>query len=176
MQFGPDHIKVQRKENGQPLLLNGDQGKTLFKGWMECLTPTASFDIFMDNYFSSFRLLTHIGVNNIRATGFFNKNRLRRCTIIGDKQLQKEERGHLVQRSGYKANSSVTCVVGQNDTRTVYKASSESCQPKRFIWCWYKVERKFKNNNQINSTVTTRTWILSTEWNRTQTSTGLVSE
>ena len=35
---------------------------------MECLTPTASFDIFMDNYFTSFRLLTHLGVNNIRAT------------------------------------------------------------------------------------------------------------
>ena len=32
---------------------------------MECLTPTVNFDIFMDNYFTSFRLLTYLGVINI---------------------------------------------------------------------------------------------------------------
>ena len=32
---------------------------------MECLTPTFRFDLFSDNYFTSFRLLTHLGVNNI---------------------------------------------------------------------------------------------------------------
>ena len=36
---------------------------------MECLTPSVSFDIFMDNYFISFCLLTHFGVNNIRGHG-----------------------------------------------------------------------------------------------------------
>ena len=29
---------------------------------MECLTPSFSFDIFMDNYFTSFHLLTHLAV------------------------------------------------------------------------------------------------------------------
>ena len=57
---------------------------------MESLTPSVSFDIFMDNYFTSVRLLTHVGVNNIRATRVLNKNRLHKCTIIGDKQLQKK--------------------------------------------------------------------------------------
>ena len=38
---------------------------------------------------TSFRLVTDLGVNNIRATGVFNKNRLIICTIIGDKELQK---------------------------------------------------------------------------------------
>ena len=33
----------------------------------------------------------------------------------------------------------------------------------------------FKNNNQINSIATTRTWALSTEWTRAQAITGLVS-
>ena len=56
---------------------------------MECLTTTVSFDIFMDNYFTSFHLLTQFEVNNIRATVVLNKNRLCKCTIIGDKQLQK---------------------------------------------------------------------------------------
>ena len=39
---------------------------------MECLTPTFSFDIFIDNYFTSFRLFPHLEVNNIRATGVLN--------------------------------------------------------------------------------------------------------
>ena len=62
-------------------------GENVFLRLMECLTATVSFDIFMDNYFTSFRLLTHLGVNKVRATGVLNKNRLRKCTITGDKQL-----------------------------------------------------------------------------------------
>ena len=53
----------------------------------------------MDNYFISFRLLTHLGLENIRATGELNKNRLRKYTIIGEKKLQKKERGHFEQRT-----------------------------------------------------------------------------
>ena len=49
----------------------------------------------MDNYFTSFRLLTLLGVNNIRATRMLIKNKLCKFTIIGDKQLQKKERGHF---------------------------------------------------------------------------------
>ena len=51
---------------------------------------------------ASFRLLTHLGVNNIRAKGVLIKNGLRRCTIIGDKQLQIKERGHFKQRTSSK--------------------------------------------------------------------------
>ena len=54
---------------------------------MECLTPSVSFDVFMDNYFTLFRLLTNLGVNNIWATRVLNKNSLHKCTIIGDEQL-----------------------------------------------------------------------------------------
>ena len=52
---------------------------------MECLTPSDSFDIFMDNYFTSFRLLADLGINSIRATSVLNKNRLRKSIIIGEK-------------------------------------------------------------------------------------------
>ena len=69
---------------------------------MECLTPTFSFDIFMDNYFSYFRLLSHLGVNNILATGVLNKNSLHKCTIIGNKQLYWKERGHFEQHTSSK--------------------------------------------------------------------------
>ena len=41
-------------------------------------------DEYMINYFTSFRLLTHYGVNNIRVKGVLNKSRLRKCTVIGE--------------------------------------------------------------------------------------------
>ena len=68
-------------------------GENVVLRLIECLTASVSFDIFMDKYFTSFRLLTHLGVNNSQATCVLNKNRLRKCTIIGDKQLPKKERG-----------------------------------------------------------------------------------
>ena len=43
---------------------------------MECLTPSAGFDIFMDNYFTYLCLLTLLGVNKIRAAFVFNKSSL----------------------------------------------------------------------------------------------------
>ena len=66
---------------------------------MDCLRPSVGFDIFMDNYFTFFCLLTHVGVNSIQATRLLNKNRLRKCTIIGEKQLQKKECDHFEQRT-----------------------------------------------------------------------------
>ena len=57
---------------------------------MECLTPSIRLDIFSDNYFTIFRLLTHLWVNDILAAPVINKNRLRKCTLIRDKQLQKK--------------------------------------------------------------------------------------
>ena len=40
-------------------------GENIVLRLMKCVTPRVSFDIFMDNYFTFFRLLTHLGVNNI---------------------------------------------------------------------------------------------------------------
>ena len=98
---------------------------------MGCLTPTVNFHIFMDNYFISFRLLTHIGVNNIRATRVLNKNRLH---IIRDKHMQKS----------IKQKSIVTLTVfGWNNSSAIYIASSESCETNTFVRCWNKVEKKY---------------------------------
>ena len=41
----------------------------------------------MNNYFTTYRLF-----NNIRATGALNKNKLRTCTIVGDKESQKKKK------------------------------------------------------------------------------------
>ena len=56
----------------------------------------------MDNYFTFFRLLIHLGVNNIWVTRVLNKNRLPKCTIIGEKQQNKKERGYFEQRTSNK--------------------------------------------------------------------------
>ena len=45
---------------------------------MECLTPAFSFEISMDNYFTSFRLLSSLGVTNIQTTDVLYKNRLQK--------------------------------------------------------------------------------------------------
>ena len=55
-------------------------GENVVLRLVDCLTPAVSFDVFMDDYFTSFCLLIHFGVTIIRATGVLNKNRLRKCT------------------------------------------------------------------------------------------------
>ena len=76
---------------------------------MECLTPTFGFDIFMRNDFISFHLITHLGINKIRAAGVLNKNRLRKCTIIRDKLAKK--RTWPLWTAYIKQKSNVTLIV-----------------------------------------------------------------
>ena len=89
----------------------------------------------------------------------FSKNRLRKYTIIGDKQLQKKERDTLNSAAHSKQKCCVACVAGKNDKRALYIASSESCQYNRNLFSvgTKLKESIFKRNNQINSIVTTRT-------------------
>ena len=69
---------------------------------MECLTLSFSFDIFMNNFFTYFRLLTHLEINKIQATRVLNKNSLSKCTITAGKELQKKERDHFEQHTSNK--------------------------------------------------------------------------
>ena len=43
----------------------------------------------MDNYFTSFRLLTHVGVNNIRATSVLKKIGLANALSLGTNSCKK---------------------------------------------------------------------------------------
>ena len=118
----------------------------------------------MDNYFTSFPLITHLGVylsvfspnagNNIRVTGGLNKNILSKCTIIGGKQLQKKERYDFEQRTSGKKGSAFLTVVGWDNNRAAYReayiVSSKSSVPKRFVRRWNKVERKYIQEKQPN--------------------------
>ena len=65
---------------------------------MECLTPAFSFEISMDNYFTSFRLLSSLGVTNIQTTDVLYKNWLQKKTWP-------------ISTEHIKAKSSVTLIV-----------------------------------------------------------------
>ena len=86
----------------------------------------------------------------------------------------KKERGHFKQGTSTKKQRNFDS--GQSKNRVVCIASI-SFESKNFFRRLNKVERSiFENNNQINSTVTTRRWVLLTEWTRSQPGTGLVYE
>ena len=125
----------------------------------------------MDNYFTSFCLFVCLPklelINSSKR--LFNKSRLHKYTIIRDKQLNS-----AVQ---IKQKCCVACVAGKSDKRALYIASCKSYQLNRNLFdVGTKLkESTFKSNNQINFTVTTRTWILSKEFVRTWPNTGLVS-
>ena len=86
----------------------------------------------------------------------------------------KKERGHFKQGTSTKKQRNFDS--SQSNNRVVCIASI-SFESKNFFRRLNKVERSiFENNNQINSTVTTRRWVLLTEWTRSQPGTGLVYE
>ena len=72
-----------------------------------------------------------------------SKNRLRKCTIVGNKQPQKKLCEHFGQCTPSKKNSATLTVVGLNDNRAVYIASSKFSDPKRFARRLNKVDGKY---------------------------------
>ena len=79
----------------------------------------------------------------------------------GQTAKKKRNVATLTSAAHTKRKSSVTCLVSQNDSRAENIAPSESCQPNRNLFgVGTKLKESiFKNINQINSTVTTRTWV-----------------
>ena len=77
-------------------------GENVVLWLMKCSPPTLSYHIFKDNYFTSFRLLTHCVFKKILGTGVLKKKSLRKCNIIEDKKkkknAKKEKIDHFEQR------------------------------------------------------------------------------
>ena len=88
--------------------------------------PKGSYHVFMDNFFTSVRLLTFLDRNNIKASGTLRQNRISKsCNLIRKERLDKEKRGTAVQETA--SDNSVT-VVGWKDSKGLYFASN--CDPK----------------------------------------------
>ena len=56
----------------------------------------------MGNYLTSFHSLTHLGINNIRATGVLNKIGYANALSLGSNSCKKKERSHFEQRTSSK--------------------------------------------------------------------------
>ena len=146
---------------------------------MESLTPTVSFDLSMDNYFTSFCLFVCLPTlklatfeQRVCSTKINYANTLSLLTNI----CKKRNVTTLNSAPLIKQKCCLACVAGKNDKRVLYVASSESGQPNRNLFdVGTKLKKSiFKSNNQINFAVTTRSWVLSKEWIRTWPNTGLV--
>ena len=132
---------------------------------MECLTPTFSFDIFMGiilqghdiiftgNYFISFCLLTHLGLTTSEQQVCSTKIGYINPLSVGTNSYKKRNVATL--NSGHQAKKQ--CNFNQSDSRALYMASFQSCEPKRFVRCQNKVKRKYIQEQQPNKPETTRT-------------------
>ena len=90
----------------------------------------------MNNYFTTSRLLTQLGVRNIQATGVLKKNRLCKCTIIRGKQPQKMDcdnfEHHTSSKKKKKKSENLTGI-DWNNSRMVYIGFSKSSKPKILV-------------------------------------------
>jgi len=110
---------------------------------LEELPRGVSYHVFMDNFFTSFRLLNHLHEHNIQATGVIRSNKLGRCSIEPPKSLEKKDRGFFNQRTD---SQGVMTVVGWNDNRSVYVTSNVvGVQPTSTVSRWCR-----KTNSRIN--------------------------
>ena len=135
---------------------------------MECLTSTVSFDLSMDNYFTFFCLfvcLTTLELTTYEQEVCSTKIGYANTLSSGTNSCKKRNETNLNSAAHIKRKCCVTCVADKNANRALYIASSECCQTNRNLFSVVTKlkESIFKSNNQINSTVTTRTWVLSKE-------------
>ena len=129
---------------------------------MECLTPAVSFDLSMENYFTSFRLfacLPTLELTSFEQEMCSTKIGYANTLSSGTNSCKKRNVTTLNSAVHIKQKCCVACVAGKNDKRVLYIASSESCQLNRNLFSvgTKLKESIFTSSNKINSTVTTRT-------------------
>ena len=122
----------------------------------------------MNNYVTCFRLLTHLGVNNIWAD-YAN------ALLLGTNSRKKRNVDTL--DSAHQSKKAVQLwqwlVWTTTEWCTLLLLNFLNLRDLFGIWRKLK-ESIFKNSNQINSTVTTRTLIFLKGWTRVSPSTRLV--
>ena len=102
------------------------------------------FHVFMDNYFTSYRLLVHVGEYEIRETGILNKKKPNNCTIKGNKALEKAPRNHVDQQKSNNWGVSGITVTGWNDSCTLYITSNSlPSQHTKLVHRWNSIDRKY---------------------------------
>ena len=89
---------------------------------VEKMPKDISYHIFVDNFFSSVRLMKFLGDKNIKASGTLRQNRISKdCTIARRPFMDKTRRGHVEQQTA--ADNSAT-ILGWKDNKVVYFTSN----------------------------------------------------
>ena len=114
---------------------------------MECLPPTVR-----NNYVTCFSLFNYLGVSNIWPTGYSN------ALFLGTNSHKKKECGPFGQHTSCKKAEQLwqRLVCTTTEWCTLLLLNFLNLRDLFDVWIKLK-ESIFKNNNQINSTVTTRT-------------------
>lgn len=77
--------------------------------------------VFMDNFFTSIELIEYLKSKNLHVLGTIRKDRLRNCTLLGEKELKKRGRGSYDSKTAQDAGITVVSWV---DNKVVILASS----------------------------------------------------
>jgi len=102
-----------------------------------CVPPHAGHKIFFDNYFTSYRLLHHLGSLGYSAVGTVRENRCGNCTLKSVAAMKKEPRG------GYDFRcSDDVMVVRWRDNAVVTLAANFGSVQEGQVRRWFDSEKK----------------------------------
>ena len=102
-------------------------GERVVLSLLDAIPQNTAYRVFMDNFFTSMRLLRFLAANNIRASGTVRENRIGKCPIASKKEIDKFKRGELDYRT---TSSDELTIVGWKDNKSVYVASNcDSIEP-----------------------------------------------
>ena len=75
------------------------------------LPSNVSYHVYMDNYFTSFRLLHYLAQNHVQATGVIRKNKLNNCPILNSSEIEKKSRGYCEEISDSTNGLYLVCLL-----------------------------------------------------------------
>ena len=97
-------------------------------------------DVYFDNLFTSFPLLTRLSEMGIAGTGTVRQNRLHNVPIIGKKEMQRKAVERGTQQEVYKEDQLLVC---WKDNKPVYMATNKySAQRSTTVSRFCRIQRK----------------------------------
>lgn len=107
---------------------------------LACITNPLIHEVYFDNFFSSYILLSSLRDMNIKATGTVRENRLKSCPLTDSKQMKKKERGFYEAKCDrrlmavkWNDNQCVTVATNFSTVEPLHKAKRWSSAKKASI-------------------------------------------
>lgn len=99
-----------------------------FADILRSIDEKASFHLFFDNFFTSVHLIDELSQRNLRGTGTVRENRVSKCPLPSNKEMQKTDRGMFHYRST-RAEEILVCKWHDNNIVTVVSNASNVLPP-----------------------------------------------